>query len=51
MQESRPSLVLRQRVDKIGRKTSFDALTTDSHNSVPSFGAFIHSSLWLPLSL
>lgn len=51
MQESLPSQVIRQQVKAIERATSFDGLSLEGENCLPTVSKFMRTSLWLPLRL
>lgn len=51
MQESRPSQVLRQQVKLISKQTSFDGLSLQEDDTLPTISTFIRTSLLLPLKL
>ncbi|KAK5173928.1 uncharacterized protein LTR77_002609 [Saxophila tyrrhenica] len=51
MQESRPSQVIRQQVKAIERETSFDGLSLEGEDCLPTMSKFMRTSLWLPLRL
>ncbi|KAM3420904.1 hypothetical protein BST61_g4139 [Cercospora zeina] len=51
MQESRPSQLLRQKVQRVRRKTDFSHFSVDDQDSKPSLSTFVQEGLTLPLRL
>ncbi|PPJ56717.1 hypothetical protein CBER1_09483 [Cercospora berteroae] len=51
MQESRPSQLLRQKVQRVSRTTDFRKLSVDHQDSKPSFPTFVQKGLTMPLRL